>query len=323
MATPTVEDFVAVQVAIREDRTLTVSGMPTSCPHLAVTPRVQIADGGQPVMCGGFVLTHRPSGRTIAADSSPGRLLDLAGRLERFDWDFPAFSAMGFDYADVRVILRQWALDEAPPPAFLSRDDAATRQARASAPARTLLEDQITRWLRHFEESMELSMRLVADELDHPPGETISGDRRLYLERMLNADNGYGVVLLLAVLFQLDPAVADAAANHLVAAWEDGEIGERVYRWAAELQATGQITLAGMPQSGQWREAGSPADTLKAVIERLNERIARFELEREDEASSGHRPTGDDVIDFDTRIETLVMARDDIHGLLAATFKAE
>ncbi len=249
--TPSTVDFVAVRVAIREDCTLTVSGMATSCPQLAVTPRVQLAEDGQPVMCGGFVLTHLPSGRMVATDSSSGRLLDLAGRLERFDWDFPAFSAAGFDYADVRAILRQWALDEAPPPAFLSRDDAATREARAVASARTLLDEQITRWLRHFEESMELSMRLVADELHHPPGHTISGDRRLYLERMLNADNGYGLVFLLAVLFRLDPAVADVAANQLVAAWEEGEMGERVYRWASELQETARIDLAGIPQGGR------------------------------------------------------------------------
>lgn len=237
-------DFVSIRVAITGDRWLTVSGQPTACPHLAIAPRVEISADGAPMFCTRLTLTHIPTGRHLVTDTSAPRLMDLAQRLAHLDWDFSDVQRCPIAFTDVTTIVRQWHLDAADPtPAYCSRDDDNARQARALAPARTLLADQLRWWQNNYDQGIDLLRRANGADEHCELSSTIA--RELFVEKMISSERGYGLIYLLAVLRQLDPPVADIAASNLVREYENGDrFGDLINRWSRELNCGLEITLS-------------------------------------------------------------------------------
>lgn len=248
--TPARAAFTTVRVEAAAGQWLEVSGQPTVCPYLAITPCVQILPSGEAVFEGSrLCLIHTPSGRRLAVADTSEALLDLSRRLSWFDGTAldpgrladPANEGI---VESLRELLRQWRIDEASAdhlPTGYSTDDFHTHQARRKAPATTFLREQLDSWLRRSRESSQ-------GDTDAPSDPESGVD-------------GYGLIYLLAVLQRVDPGVADVAATQLVravSAAHSVSVGERcvrellwrkVVRWSDELAKGQPLTLPAIPDT--------------------------------------------------------------------------
>lgn len=107
-----------------------------------------------------------------------------------------------------------------------NRTDGPGRIARDAEP---LLRDLLTDWQRLY------------DALWKTTPEPNERGRELIIARQVDL---FGTVYLLAALRQLDPVVADRAANFLAEMWDAGDsLGEWIYEWRQQLDAGKPLTL--------------------------------------------------------------------------------
>lgn len=239
----------------RDGDSVIVTAERTVCPHLVITPAVgRDPESDVHRLTGGLALTHTLTGLAVAHGNNGDSLHTAAERLHVCSWDFTDTDHFrdpknADEYKQVRLVLRQWYLDDAlgRPTEWETNPKMtdAERAARAAAPARELLVEHLDWWMRCDKDRP----RLPADRDDKQGFE-------LWGSSITTSVEAFGVCYLLAVLHTLDPMVADIAARDLMGQWEAGDsLGEWVWQWRDELAKSKPLTLPGIPASG------SPLDT--------------------------------------------------------------
>lgn len=233
-----------ITIASEKHGPLVVAGQTTACPFLYVTQSISSdLATGEPRLSEGLVLTHAPTGMTVGSPLADHQRL-AAAIAPLIDWDFTNPARFRAEEPDAEVIavrdaIRQHFLD------FSAPLDEPTYGVDPSAPADSLLAQQLTDWQKNYE-------TIVTDRV--PPEErTEEADRKL-LDSINLAAQMFGTVYLLAVLRAIDPAVADVAATELVDMWEAGDsLGEWIWQWNKELHTPTQLSLHAIPQLGDLR----------------------------------------------------------------------
>lgn len=235
-------EFVDCNVTTHTGRRVRVTGQPTACPHLLITPRVAVRADGTLSFTDGLVLAHAPTGRIVVGGESVTRLLRLAELLAGFDWSFTDFDNVASDTLKlIGKVVQRWRLEDASsiPGVLLYGETEAQRAERESAPARALLVEHLEWWQRHNE------IRVMATGASVDPA-----TEQAWRDGVTTSVEGYGVIYLMAVLWRTNPTVADIAARMLTLAWDAGDsMGEWVYQWRKELADNHPLTLHAIPEA--------------------------------------------------------------------------
>lgn len=254
-------EFVDCNVTTHTGRQVRVTGQPTACPHLLITPRVAVRADGALSFTDGLVLAHAPTGRIVVGGESATRLLRLAELLAGFDWSFTDFDNVASDTLKlIGKVVQRWRLEDASsiPGVLLYGETEAQRAERESAPARALLVEHLEWWQRHNES------RVMATGTSVDPA-----TEQAWRDGVNTSVEGYGVIYLMAVLWRTNPTVADIAARMLTLAWDAGDsMGEWVYQWRKELADNHPLTLHAIPE----------ADPLESLAS-----VDRVSLDRDDQ----------------------------------------
>ncbi len=233
-------------VGTRSSGTITISAVTTAVPELVITPAIVATEAGAARIDGGEMqLTHAHTGRSVMRGSY-NDLQDLAGKLAEIPWTFtdpehfkqPANSEV---LRRIQAIIREWmTADNDGGPIRLMSEDEDAAAARGAAPSQTLLREQLDWWLKHAKSIHDRNL--------------YEDNKALWYESISTEVQGFGVIYLIAVLRQIDPAVADIASRHLYASWDSGEIGEWVYEWSEQLAAGKPLSIYAIPTTGAMAE---------------------------------------------------------------------
>lgn len=266
MTTPEPGHMTITSVATKSSGSIAVSAVTTAVPELMITPAIVESEAGAARIDGGELqLTHAHTGRSVIRGSY-NELQDLAGKLADIPWTFtdpehfkdPANSAA---LQQVQAIIREWmTVEDNGAPICLMGDDEADAAARGAEPSQTLLREQLDWWLKHAKSIHDRNL--------------FEDNKALWYESISTEVQGFGVIYLIAVLRQIDPAVADIASRHLYASWDSGEVGEWVYDWSEQLAAGKPLSIYAIPKAGAMAEfigAGDIVDRAESALEGTTE----------------------------------------------------
>jgi hypothetical protein len=257
---PPLPTFVPVELRLRNAGTLTVQGVPTSNPHLAITPAV----GGDDGYTGVWLLVHIPTGIAVhsAYMGGPAALRRIADRVSHLDWSSPDRGAHGDKANAVRLAIRADELTE-PTAAEAPTDAYGSDIPRAAEPLIRMFIDQ-------FQAACERMFGADKPKLT---------DEQWAWTSIRQVDT-FGLAYLLAAIRKLDPEIADSAAAHLADAWGAGDsLGEWMWQWQQELNAGKPLTLRGIPSpiNGPLFEDASHGEQTQPRADRLAETRDRVE----------------------------------------------
>ncbi|MCQ4150282.1 hypothetical protein [Rhodococcus qingshengii] len=216
---------------------VTITGETTSSPHFAITPAIRRDDRGT-YLGWGMNVTHIPTGLTLPTGGADKRKTVDAVK-DLIDWSsttplvHPADKKLVVDA--VRALMKA---EDDPWPAWAGDQ---------STPALSLLVGQLDDGIENYKTRRDARDELVGEvaEFDAALAKKVGGalDAGLIGIQVQT----FGTSWLLAVLMQLDPAIADQAARGLVSAWEDGGApDELIYEWRDDIANNRQPTLQGI-----------------------------------------------------------------------------